>query len=75
MENRRRLEMTYARGRPLDVVEFDLHSRPIELDGVFRIVKNYQSTAARPRPGVCFAERNVGGPQWARGDDPGGNQC
>jgi agmatine deiminase len=40
MENRRRLDTTDARGRPLDIVEFDLRSRPIELDGV-QIVENY----------------------------------
>lgn len=40
LENRRRLDTTDADGRPLEIVELDERSRPIELDGV-TIVETY----------------------------------
>ena len=39
-ENRRRLETTDACGRELEVVEFDLRSRPVDIDGT-SIIENY----------------------------------
>ena len=39
-ENRRRLETTDARGRELEVVEFDLRSHPVDIGGT-SIVENY----------------------------------
>jgi agmatine deiminase len=39
-ENRRRLETTDARGREIEVVEFDLRSRPVDIGGA-SIVENY----------------------------------
>jgi agmatine deiminase len=40
LENRRRLDTTDACGRPLEVIELDVRSSPVELDGI-KIVETY----------------------------------